>query len=170
MPKKPLSPRQHLFVDGVVSGLSATDAAQSAGYAERTALQQGSLLLINVDIAAAIAERRKKLETKSDITAERVLEEFGRIGFSDVRKYMSIENNEVEVHDSFEWSDADAAAVSEIRTVDGEDGPVVRLKLYNKIDALAAIARILGMNKDHLKVEARADTLKEFVKMVRGKK
>jgi phage terminase small subunit len=173
--KKQLSPRQLKFIDLIISGLSATDAAKGAGYAAHTATMQGSRLLTIANIAAEISRRRKRLETKSDITAQRVLEELGRIGFSDLRKYLKVTGKSVQVFGSDKWCDADAAAISEIKIVskedeDGEVEQTVQLRMHDKIESLKAIARILGMNKDHLKVEARGDALREFVAIVRAGK
>ena len=49
---------------------NATRAAITAGYSERTARQQGSRLLSNVDIQAALAERM----TEAGMTADQAIE------------------------------------------------------------------------------------------------
>ena len=54
LPKK-LTAKQHVFVAAyVANGFNATKAAQSAGYSEATAYSQGSRLLKNVEIKAAV--------------------------------------------------------------------------------------------------------------------
>lgn len=54
---------------------NATQAAIHAAYSEKTAEQQGSRLLNNVKIAAAIAKRQAALADKLEPSPERVLVE-----------------------------------------------------------------------------------------------
>ena len=77
------------------------------------------------------------------ITAERVLQEYGRIAFADLRHIVEWAPTGFVIKAPKEWSDADAAAVSEI--VPGSDPEHWRVKLYDKKAALDAIARYLGM-------------------------
>lgn len=78
-----LTPRQERFVQEYLVDLNATQAAIRAGYSKRTAKQQGSRLLTNVDIQAALLAKRKALEEQTGVTVERVIGEFALIGFAD---------------------------------------------------------------------------------------
>ena len=51
----PLTRKQHRFMVEYLVDLNATQAALRVGYSPRTAPQQGSRLLKNVDVQAAIA-------------------------------------------------------------------------------------------------------------------
>jgi len=53
----PLSERKRKFVDAFMASSNATQAAIVAGYSTKTAKQQGSRLLTNVDVQQAIAQR-----------------------------------------------------------------------------------------------------------------
>ncbi len=65
---------QHrLFIEALLKGRNATEAAIAAGYSAKTAKQQGSRLLTNVDIVAEINRIGKKVEERTEITAEWVL-------------------------------------------------------------------------------------------------
>lgn len=68
-----LTPKQQRFVDEYLIDLNATRAAKECGYAEATANREGSRLLSNVDIAAAIAERQAQRATETKIDAAYVL-------------------------------------------------------------------------------------------------
>lgn len=68
-----MTPKQKLFVKEYLVDLNATRAAIAAGYSEKTAKQQGSRLLTNVDVAAKLAESAQKRAEKLDISAEYVL-------------------------------------------------------------------------------------------------
>jgi hypothetical protein len=76
------------------------------------------------------------------ITVEKVLREYARIAFADLRHiaWWDAEGLHVKEH----LSKADAAPISEIGTGASGKGPV-RVKLYDKKAALDAIARHLGM-------------------------
>lgn len=64
-----LTPRQQRFVGEYLIDLNATQAAIRAGYSAKTAEQQGSRLLGNVGVSAAIAKGQARLAAKQEITA-----------------------------------------------------------------------------------------------------
>lgn len=76
------------------------------------------------------------------VTVEKVLREYARIAFADLRHivWWDAEGRHVKEH----LSKADAAAIAEISTGTTGKGPV-RVKLYDRKAALDAIARHLGM-------------------------
>ena len=61
---------------------NATQAAIRTGYSKRSAGMQGSRLLKDDAISARIIELENQYLKAADITAERVLEEIGRIAFA----------------------------------------------------------------------------------------
>jgi phage terminase small subunit len=65
--------KQRFFVKEYLVDLNATRAAVAAGYSEKTAKQQGSRLLTNVDVASEIEQKSAKRAEKLAITAEYVL-------------------------------------------------------------------------------------------------
>lgn len=87
-----------------------------------------------------IAERAERL----GVTAERVLQEYARIAFADLRRVADWGPNGLVLKTHAALSDADAAAISEI-TPAGAGSGGYRVKLYDKKAALDAIARHLGM-------------------------
>jgi hypothetical protein len=77
------------------------------------------------------------------ITADRVLEEYGRIAFADLRHIVEWGPNGLHIKPLDQMTDADLVAISEI--VPGADPEHSRVKLYDRKAALDAIARHLGM-------------------------
>lgn len=75
----PLTPKQQRFVQEYLVDLNATQAAVRSGYSPKTAEQQGSRLLGNAKVAAAVAAGRKRLAAKLELTAEKVLADIERI-------------------------------------------------------------------------------------------
>jgi phage terminase small subunit len=87
-----------------------------------------------------ISERAARL----GITAERVLQEYARIAFADLRRVVDWGPDGLVLKTPEALSDADAAAISEI-TAAGAGSKNYRVRLYDKKAALDAIARHLGM-------------------------
>jgi hypothetical protein len=78
------------------------------------------------------------------ITPERVLREYGRIAFANLRDIVEWDAEGLDVKPSTELSDDKAAAMAEIVTSAGGGKPY-RVKLHDKKPALDAIARYIGM-------------------------
>lgn len=81
-----LTAKQAQFVAEYLIDLNATQAAIRAGYSAKTAYSQGQRLLTNVEVAASVAAAMAKRAERTEITADRVLQELAKIGFSDIRK------------------------------------------------------------------------------------
>lgn len=82
MSAKPrLSPKQRAFVSEYIVDRNATAAAKRAGYSPKTAKEQGYRLLTNVHVQEAIEAGIQAQEKRTGITADRVLQELGRVAF-----------------------------------------------------------------------------------------
>ncbi|WP_313395386.1 terminase small subunit [Pseudomonas sp.] len=155
-----LTAKQQRFVEEYLIDLNATQAAIRAGYSKKTANEQGSRLLANVSVSAAVAESMKSRSGRTGITQDMVLKELAKIGFSDIRKVVRwgetmvrmVEADDegpedmVPYHglalvDSTEIDDDTAAAIAEVSQ--GRDG--LKVKLHDKKGALVDIGRHLGM-------------------------
>lgn len=73
---KGLTPKQARFVSEYLKDQNATQAAIRAGYSKATANQQGSRLLANVGVAAAVRKGQTKVAKKAEITVESLAAEF----------------------------------------------------------------------------------------------
>ncbi len=148
-----LTPQQRRFVDEYLVDLNATRAAIRAGYSEKTAVQQASRLLTNVNVQAAVAEAQAARAARVGITADNVLRELARLGLSDVRRMFRDDR----LLNPGEWTDDAAAAVAGIevdkRKDPGEDGEyytVTKIKLWDKNSALEKLCKHLGLfDKDN---------------------
>lgn len=167
-----LNDKQRLFIAEYLIDGNATRAATAAGYSARTAHAQGSRLLSHVDVAAEIRRLKEERLAKLGITAEAVLEEWRRIGFSDLSRVIDWGTREIaigfddegkrlppaQLGDAVmvhtEWAAfatpinaADLppdvrAAVSEVSI--GKDGNI-RFKLHDKLAALSKLADHMGL-------------------------
>lgn len=159
-----LTPKQRAFVREYLIDLSATQAAIRAGYSAKTAYSQGERLLKNVEIERAVSAAMKIRADRTEITADRVLQELAKIGFSDIRKAVKwhsaltteednpdggdvavikrIVTNQVEIVASEDIDDETAAAISEI-SQNANGG--MKIKFHDKRAALVDIGKHLGM-------------------------
>jgi len=159
----PLNAKQLRFVEEYLIDLNCTQAAARAGYSEQSAEQQGFRLLKDARIKAEVEARMAARSQKTGITAERVLQELGRLAFFDLRKLYRPDGSMLSPH---EWDDDTAAAMAGLDVVeelgpDGDDGArkallgyVKKAKVFDKGAALTLAMRHLGMLKDKLDVAA----------------
>lgn len=158
--EKKLTPKQETFVQEYLIDLNATQAAIRAGYSEKTANNNANQLMVNNGIAEAIKLGLEKRANKLEITSERVLQEYAKLGFADLRKIVdwrvnsdrvlvnqdgeevTCPENFIELTPSADLDDETAAALSEVSM--SKDG-TLKVKLHDKKGALDSMARHLGM-------------------------
>jgi phage terminase small subunit len=133
--------KRRRFVREYLKTLDATAAGHAIGLAGETGARRARRMLTEPAIAQAVeralaARRRRKL-----LSADRVLEEFARIAFADIRDYATWDGKSVTFLGGDEISDDAAAAIAEIAPV----GKAPRIKLHDKKAALNALARHLGL-------------------------
>lgn len=147
-----LTSKQEAFTLGVFEGLSASEAyrrAYSAGaMLPATINRDASALLNHPKVAARLAELRTTVRERSVVTVERVIEEYARIAFADMRRFATVGSGGITLKNSSEWTDDDAAAVSELGETISKEGGSVRFKLHSKTAALDSLAKTLGMFAD----------------------
>jgi phage terminase small subunit len=153
-----LTPKQERFVAEYLIDLNATQAAIRAGYSEKTAYCTGHENLKKPEIQIALQAKRQKIEQSTEITIERVLKEFARLGFQDPRKLFNDDGSPKGIH---ELDDDTAAAIAgldvmEIYEGTGKDrqfvGYLKKYKLADKKGALDSIGKHLGMFVDKKEV------------------
>ena len=166
----PITPKKQRFVDEYLVDLNATQAAIRAGYSAKTAHSQGPRLLDDVDVKELIADAMAKRAEATKITAERVLQELGRVAFFDPRRLLNADGSPRQINEL----DDDTAAVlagmdiSEEYEGSGDErrfvGYTKKVKLADKVGALNLAMRHLGMLTDKLEVKdvtTRADRLRQ---------
>lgn len=143
-----LTDKQQRFVEEYLVDLNATQAAIRSGYSRDTARAIGSENLSKPDIQESIREKREELSESTNISAKRVIEEYAKIAFSDVRNVLTVDGG---LKDTSEWDNDTARAVSSIKTTEvtspeGEKlGTNREVKMYDKLRALEALGKHLGV-------------------------
>lgn len=147
-----LTAKQQRFVDEYLIDLNATQAAIRAGYSEKTANEQASRMLANVNIQQLIQNAINNRSIKTEITQERVLLEIARLAFNDPRKAFDKNGAILPIK---EWPDEVAAAVSSIKINETKvDGVVVgetkEIKFWDKGKQIELAGRHLAMFTDKI--------------------
>lgn len=150
-----LTPKQQRFVEEYLVDLNATQAAIRAGYSQKTAGQIGERLLKKVEIQQALTERMKAREQRTEVTQDKIVKELAKIAFGDPRNVMSWGPNGVNLKDSADLTDDQAAFVSEVSETTTEHGGSLKLKTNDKLKALDLLAKHLGMFKDKVEVTGK---------------
>ena len=133
-----LSDREQQFVNEFLVHLNANEAARRVGLT-----MKGYIVKRRRAVAAAIEKAIAERSKRTRITADRVLREYARIAFADVRTFTTSGKGAADLKTVSELSDDEAAAVSEIAPA--TKGKGLKLKLHDKKQALDALARHLGL-------------------------
>jgi len=152
-----LTAKMKRFAEEYIVDLNATQAAIRAGYSANSAKQIANETLTKPDLQAYIQELMDARSKRTEITADMVLREYAKIGFSNISDYLKVEMKQgatdegipityksvdIFVTDQIDRDKLDA--VAEIKQT--RDG--IALKLHDKKGALDSIARHLGMFND----------------------
>lgn len=154
--------RRRQFAAEYIQDFNATQAAIRAGYSKGSAGQQGNRLLKDAQIQGWIKEAIDKRQARTEITADRVVQEMAKVGFASMRQFIRIDTDGQPQIDLTE-TEADALdALSEVSTetvLEGEAGTKVRktrIKLHDKMKALQALAEHTGVYDKRDKNQANA--------------
>ena len=149
-----LDPKHERFCREYVIDYNQTQAAIRAGYAPKSAHVQGSVLMDRIDVMLRVEQLKLEVNTELKVTRERVIEEFARIGLSDIRKVFAKGTRSLE--DVQNLDDATAAAIESIEVIaNTEKGEVVdythKIKLASKVKALENLGKHFNIYEDHQK-------------------
>lgn len=153
-----LTDKQARFVEEYLIDLNATQAAIRAGYSPKRADEYGRQLLEKSGVSEAVQARREKLEKKSELKAERVLNEIARIAFSDLRKAFDERGGLKDIKD---LDDDTAAAVASVEVIEERDkegnliGFTKKLKLWDKNKAIDNACKHLGLTREKLELTGK---------------
>ena len=156
-----LTDLQKKFIKEYLIDLNITAAALRAGYSEKTAYSIGQETFNKPHIQAAIQNEMNKRARRTERTADKVLEEYAKLGFSDVTDYLQAVTERILVghdketgepisdisqfvlmKDTKDIPPEKLAAISEVKQ--HKDGSI-SFKLHDKRGALDSIAKHLGM-------------------------
>lgn len=142
--KRDFTARQLAFIREYMVDLNAAEAARRAGYSSVSADRIAyALVHEHPAVGEAIAAAKARRADAKRVTADRVMEELGHMAFSNIRDYVAWGPDGMTLRDAAMLDEAQTAAIADIEP--NGNGQVKRLKLYDKLAALNALAKHLGM-------------------------
>jgi phage terminase small subunit len=148
-----LTEKQEAFCQEYLIDLNATKAAIRAGYSENAASAIGWENLRKPEIANRISELRADTANRLNVTRERIVQEYARLAFFDMRNIHTVDGAIKPVND---FGDDEAAAVAGIEVYEeklkddaGDEmvtGVVKKIKIADKRAALDSLCKVLGYN------------------------
>lgn len=147
-----LEPRKRKFVEAYLVEPNATKAAMKAGLGatKMSAGTAGYKTLKNDQVKAAIESERDRVSAKLAISRERVLAEYARIAFFDMRQAYRDDGSLKRPHELDEDAAAAIAAYETVEMAGGGDAPplaVRKVRWADKRAALDSIMKAQGWNK-----------------------
>lgn len=170
----PLKPKQRRFCEEYLIDLNGSAAAIRAGYSKKTSRIIAFELLTKPNILAYIQKLKEKRSERTEITADMVVAELAKIGFSNVQDYIRDGNL---IQDLSKIDSKQAAAVSSIKKSITHFGSektegtkeVVEFKLWDKVAALEKIGRHLGIfEKDNAQSKPEVVIKQNVIKLANG--
>jgi phage terminase small subunit len=137
----PMTAEEQRFVTEYLVDFNEKQAARRALYP--VDLRYAWRVMKRPAVAAAIDKELAKRRLRAQLTADRVLQEYARIAFADIRRIADFGSGHLKVREGGEMSDDDAAAIAQVTPATRGGG--ARVRLYDKKAALDAIARHLGL-------------------------
>ena len=160
-----LNPRQEAFIDNYVVDGNATKAAIDSGYGRKYAAQTGYKLLRDPRIQRRIEENRQNLQSHTDVTPERLIEQYRRIAMTSPTDLMIDDGDgnyrfkrPDELTDDEKPLIQDASIQTKTIKSPNGDAEVVQTFTYKtatRKEALDSLARINGMFRDKVEHEHR---------------
>ena len=149
---KELNDMQMRFVNEYLIDFNAAAAAKRAGYKAHSAGSQGPRLLENEKVRSYLKKQIDKRAKRTEITADRVLQEIANIAFANSDDFVRIEEGKfgktVKILASKDIPEDKKAAVAGVK--EGANG--IEVKLNDKVKALELVGKHLGMFNDKLDV------------------
>lgn len=141
-----LTDKQRRFCEEYLIDLNATQAAIRAGYSENTAAVIGNENLTKPYISDFIKKLQLEQSERTKVTADMVIQELAKIGFSDIKNYFGSDEDQKDIT---QLENKLSAAVSSIKVTetnwDGGSKTVKEFKLHDKIAALDKLGKHTGI-------------------------
>jgi phage terminase small subunit len=159
-PREPgkLTPKQERFVAEYLVDLNATQAAIRAGYASKRADAIGHENLRKPEIAEAITKAEEARAARTQITADRVLDELAAMAFSDIEHYELDDRDRLVLRDGAPKYAMRAVASIKRRTIPQKGGGSIReveFRLWDKPGQLKLAGQHVGLFTKRVEVTGK---------------
>lgn len=174
-----LTEKKKRFAQQYVVDLNGSAAAIRAGYPERSSRSRACKLLAEPEVQSYVQELQAEKAKRCEITADRVLQELGKLGFANMADYLTVDGKGIVQVNLAKMSREQAAAVQELiveeyteRDEKGRPRAVQRIKfkLHDKRGPLGDIGKHLGMFRESQGGEDAPMPTKVVIEVVDGRK
>ena len=156
-----LTRRRRRWADEYLTGVTGAEACRRIGMegTPQHLADRASRIKRRPEVKAYLEERRKDLSEATQIRAEQIARELSFIAFGSLKNLFDADGNIISVRN---LSDEQAAMLSGIDVEAkfegrGESrvpvGNVLKVRTFNKIDALEKLAKLLGLLKDKVELD-----------------
>lgn len=150
--------RYERFAQKYHIGMNGRQSAIFAGFPKKSADSRASQLLRNIKVAGRIGYLQAKLSDESGVTALRLMAEWEKIGFANVKSYMGDMNKIKSIR---QLTDDQAAAIASVTVT--KTG--LKVTFHSKETALEHMGKHIGFyEKDNRQV---AENLADFLKAMK---
>tara|TARA_Y100001951_G_scaffold88949_1_gene80912 strand:+ start:108 stop:695 length:588 start_codon:yes stop_codon:yes gene_type:complete len=143
--------KQDILIDQIIinPAKSKVALALKSGYATKSIDKTVGRLMKDKKFLARIEERKKEIQVKLLVSADKVAEEYARIAFLNPSDYYDYTQDGGIISKSSGRVDLrPVIEIEEVRSGKGSNGKnTVSLKFYNKMDALKALRDMFGYDK-----------------------
>ena len=160
-----LSPKQARFVTEYLVDLNGKQAAIRAGYPSKTAHIRASQLLSLLKVRQTVDEAIERRSARVEVKQDDVLRELLRIMTTDIAKAFDSEGRMLKLGEMPEdiRRAVSSVEVEQMFEGSGQDryhsGDLVKLKLWNKGEAITLAMKHLGLLKEKLEVSTKTGGL-----------
>ena len=150
-----ICPSHRRFVSEYLKDLNGTAAWLRSGHdcSENVARASAARVLANVNVKALVRQHLDDQAAAANLTVDKILREYMRLGLSDIRNVVEWSSGELIVKDLEDLTPDVTAAISEISQVTTHRGgnlvsTVLKVKLHSKTQALDSLAKHLNLFRD----------------------
>lgn len=143
--KESLTLKQRTFAEEYIKDFHITDAAKRAGYSDKTAYSIGWNLLNKVEIGHYLSYLISARAKRTQVTADRVVQEIAKIAFHDVNELMDYINGGVLFKDlkDMQFSEIikEITVKEQINKKGERAGKIATIKVHDKVKALELLGK-----------------------------
>jgi len=155
-----LTPKREKFCFEYLKDLNGTAAAKRAGYAHKGAYREGNRLLGFAVVQDEIARLRLALQSRTEVTPEKIVRELASIAFADLGEVMHFGEGDHAEWDFSQLPPEFSRAIQSVkveRFTEGRNSRAnsvksVNVKMHDKHAALVDLAKIYGMMREAVDV------------------
>ena len=166
MPKKPTKQkksdidcteeRHKVFAAAYLANkFNAKQAAITAGYSKKSAAQEGSRLLTNVNVQALIKEKAKEALEKSELKIVRVIKELEEIAFCDITDFIDFKHGDFTIKDTEKMKkNGSTSVIASVQKVETQKSTRTSFKMHDKMKALELLGKYYALFTENLNIKS----------------